>query len=160
MADVTINNLVGQVPTTSDVFPFSTTGVTPSTYKASLAQMKTALGLATVASTGSYTDLSNKPTIPIVPTIIYCVYNTTDGFISAASKNVSSVSWDGYAYTVNYSVTLPTNNHAVVITGGFDGDGEAASIQSMTSSSVRFIAKQIGIGGPHRFTRFNLIAMG
>jgi len=64
MADVTINNLTGQAPTNNDVFPFSTTGATPSTYKASLAQIKTALGLATVATTGSYNDLINRPTIP------------------------------------------------------------------------------------------------
>ena len=63
MADVTINQLTSQAPTSSDVFPFST-AVSPSTYKASLAQIKTALGLATVATTGSYTDLINRPTIP------------------------------------------------------------------------------------------------
>ena len=65
MADVTINNLTGQAPTNNDVFPFSTTGVGPATYKASLAQIKTALGLATVATTGSYNDLSNRPSIGI-----------------------------------------------------------------------------------------------
>jgi len=74
MADVTINELTSQAPTTSDLFPFAT-AVSPSTYKASLAQIKTALAIswsdvsdkpsfATVATTGSYTDLSNKPTIP------------------------------------------------------------------------------------------------
>ena len=63
MADVTINELTAQAPATSDVFPYSTTGVTPSTYKASLTQIKTAMGLATVATTGSYADLINKPTI-------------------------------------------------------------------------------------------------
>ena len=41
MADVTINQLTDQAPALSDVFPFATTGVTPSTYKASLAQIKT-----------------------------------------------------------------------------------------------------------------------
>ena len=73
MADVTINQLTAQAPTTNDVFPFST-AVSPSTYKASLAQIKTAMSIAwsdvsgkpsfaTVATTGSYTDLINKPTI-------------------------------------------------------------------------------------------------
>jgi len=73
MADVTINDLSSQAPTSNDVFPFSTTGVGPATYKASLAQIKTALAIswadvsgkpsfATVATTGSYNDLTNKPT--------------------------------------------------------------------------------------------------
>jgi len=70
MADVTINNLTEQAPTLTDVFPFSTTGVTPSTYKASLTQIKTSLGLATVATTGSYNDLINKPTALLGPLII------------------------------------------------------------------------------------------
>ena len=75
MADITINQLTEQAPALSDVFPFSTTGVTPSTYKASLAQIKTGLAIswsdvsgkpsfATVATTGSYNDLSNTPPIP------------------------------------------------------------------------------------------------
>ena len=64
MADVTINDLTGQTPTSTDVFPFSTTGGTPSTYKATLTQLKTGLGLAAVAITGSYNDLLSKPTIP------------------------------------------------------------------------------------------------
>ena len=71
MADVTINNLTGQAPASTDVFPFSTTGVTPSTYKATLAQVKTALGLATVATTGSYSDLSSKPSVQSVTQVIF-----------------------------------------------------------------------------------------
>jgi len=58
MADVTINNLTGQAPSLTDVFPFSTTGVGPATYKASLAQVRTGLNLATVATTGNFSDLS------------------------------------------------------------------------------------------------------
>ena len=49
MADVTINQLTSQAPTTSDLFPFST-AVSPSTYKASLAQIKTALAIPTAVS--------------------------------------------------------------------------------------------------------------
>jgi hypothetical protein len=49
MADVTINELTSQAPTTSDLFPFST-AVSPSTYKASLAQIKTALAIPTAVS--------------------------------------------------------------------------------------------------------------
>jgi hypothetical protein len=49
MADVTINDLSSLAPTTSDLFPFST-AVSPSTYKASLAQIKTALAIPTAVS--------------------------------------------------------------------------------------------------------------
>ena len=56
MADVTINNLTSQAPTSNDVFPFSTTGVTPSTYKATLAQLKTGMAI-------DWTDIANKPSI-------------------------------------------------------------------------------------------------
>ena len=55
MADVTINDLTGQAPVLTDVLPFSTT-VTPTTYKASLTQIKTALAI-------SWSDVSGKPSI-------------------------------------------------------------------------------------------------
>ena len=71
MADVTINQLTSLVPTTNDVFPFST-DVSPSTYKASLAQIKTALAIPaaqiqsdwTQTNTGALDYIKNKPTIP------------------------------------------------------------------------------------------------
>jgi len=76
MADVTINDLTSQAPTTSDLFPFST-AVSPSTYKASLAQIKTALAIPaaqiqsdwTQTNTGALDYIKNKPTIPM-PLII------------------------------------------------------------------------------------------
>jgi len=72
MADVTIDNLTGQTPTTSDVFPFSTTGVTPSTYKATLAQIKSGLAL-------SQTDITTA--LGFIP------YNSTNpnNFITTAN---------------------------------------------------------------------------
>ena len=45
MADVTITDLTSQAPGTNDLFPFAT-AVSPSTYKASLAQIKTAMAIA------------------------------------------------------------------------------------------------------------------
>jgi hypothetical protein len=77
MADVTINQLAGQAPVSTDVFPFSTSGATPSTYKATLAQMKTSLGLATVATTGSYSDLFDKPAVQSVTQVIFNSDNAT-----------------------------------------------------------------------------------
>jgi hypothetical protein len=73
MADVTINDLSNLAPGTSDVFPFATAGVTPSTYKASLAQIKTALNIPaaqiqsdwTQTNTGLLDYIKNKPTVPM-----------------------------------------------------------------------------------------------
>lgn len=73
MADVTINNLIEQAPTNTDVFPFSTTGGTPSTYKATLSQIRTALSIppAQVNSdwnaTSGVSQILNKPSIPTTP---------------------------------------------------------------------------------------------
>jgi len=65
MADVTISDLIAQAPTTNDVFPFST-AVSPSTYKASLAQIKTALAIPTAVSQltndSGYITASSLPT--------------------------------------------------------------------------------------------------
>ena len=93
MADVTINNLTGLVPTSTDVFPFSTTGVTPATYKASLAQLKTGMGFATVATTGSYNDLTSKPTIPTQTSQL----TNNSGFITSSNAGVARawVNFDG-----------------------------------------------------------------
>lgn len=86
MADVTINQLTSQAPVLADVFPFSTTGGTPSTYKASLTQIKSALSLSTVASTGSYNDLTNLPTIPTLTSQL----TNNSGFITSANLPGSS----------------------------------------------------------------------
>jgi len=70
MADVTINDLSSQAPTTNDLFPFST-AVSPSTYKASLAQIKTALAIPAAQVNSDWNAASglaqilNKPTIPV-----------------------------------------------------------------------------------------------
>ena len=95
MADVTINGLGSQSPTTSDVFPFSTTGVTPSTYKATLAQIKTSMALASVASTGSYADLSDKPTIP---TAVSQLTNDS-GYIARTQRSVVAAAGTSILFT-------------------------------------------------------------
>jgi len=133
MADVTINQLTELAPTSNDVFPFSTTGVvTPSTYKASLAQIKTALGLATVASTGSYTDLIGRPTIPTKTSDL----TNDSGFITAnntvvarawfisygtsllGGHNVTSITGTHPNYTINFTNPMPNTNYTFVGTVG------------------------------------------
>ena len=124
MADVTISQLAGQAPTSTDIFPFSTTGVTPSTYKATLAQIKTGLGLASVASTGSYSDLTNKPTIPSVNNsqLAKALVNFDGrGSISAnqtirSQYNVASVYKTGTgSYRITFTDVLSDANY--IITG-------------------------------------------
>lgn len=137
MADVTINNLTGQAPTTSDVFPFSTTGVTPSTYKATLAQIKTGLGLATVATTGSYNDLTNKPSIPSVNNSQLAkawvnwkgdTFNAQNECTINASYNINKVVRDSNGrYTVFFSTPSPVSNQYYVIQGGAFGTAGAGT---------------------------------
>ena len=93
MADVTINQLTGQAPTSNDVFPFSTTGVTPSTYKATLAQIKTALAIpaAQIQSNWNQTNsnsldfIKNKPTIPTQTSQL----TNNSGYITSSSLPAS-----------------------------------------------------------------------
>ena len=107
MADVTINQLTSQAPALSDAFPFSTTGVTPSTYKASLTQIKSGLGLATVATTGSYTDLINRPT-----TIIQAIGSVLNG---PYIKTTNTSTWFDIAPSSSLSITMTNGNNNVLI---------------------------------------------
>ena len=74
MADVTISDLIAQAPTTNDVFPFAT-AVSPSTYKASLAQIKTALAIPAAQIQSDWTQtnataldyIKNKPAVAAFP---------------------------------------------------------------------------------------------
>lgn len=158
MADVTINNLTGQAPTNNDVFPFSTTGVTPATYKASLTQIKTALAIswsdvsgkpsfATVATTGSYNDLINKPTIPaaVNAQLLPRAWVNFDGYTAGINSqfNVSSITRNGAGdWTVNFASSMPDANYAVFCTGmefdtGNYGLGAQVWKDSKTINNVR-----------------------
>jgi len=103
MADVTINDLTGQAPVLTDIFPFSTTGITPSTYKATLSQIKSGLGLATVATTGSYNDLTNKPTIPL-QSIAQVIFSKDSSVTSIANST-------GYLST---NITIQTGSKVLI----------------------------------------------
>ena len=176
MADVTINQLTGQAPTTNDVFPFST-AVSPSTYKASLAQIKTALAIswsdvsskpsfATVATTGSYADLSNKPTIPSTTAVAkaYARFNpagTLDG-----SYNVTSVvKNDSQDYTVNFTNSLGSTNYITVgtimytnwILCGWGVTTVIVKAQTATSVRVLQVRADGACGQPTDFSFLNIV---
>lgn len=135
MADVTISSLTSQIPSTVDVVPFST-GI--STYKATLEQLKTGMNFATVASSGSYNDLANKPNIPTKTSDL----TNDSGFVSAPNRllplawfisygntiqaqyNVTSVTYTGawstnvYYYTVTFTNPLPSTNYTFIGNAG------------------------------------------
>jgi hypothetical protein len=176
MADVTINQLTSQAPTSNDLFPFST-AVSPSTYKASLAQIKTALGLATVATTGSYTDLINRPTIPTAvsqltndsgyitssslpnTSAIAKAWVTFNGYGTIGqnqtiyrSYNVSSVARDSsYNYTINFTNPMPGENYAFAGVGCAVGITpsvrEGANPQTINSCLTTKLLISTGTGG-------------
>ena len=83
MADVTINNLSDQTPSLTDVFPFSTGGVTPATYRTSLSQIKTALGLPVVQSVAQVVFNKDTATTSINDSTNYLPTNIT---VSAGSS--------------------------------------------------------------------------
>lgn len=67
-------------------------------------------GLSTVATSGSYSDLSNKPTIPVVPTNV-------SAFINDAGYLTQHQSLDGYVKSVN-GVTPNVAGDVTIAVGG------------------------------------------
>lgn len=139
MADVTINNLTGQAPVLTDVFPFSTTGVGPATYKATLQQIKTALSIPAAqvqsdwsqVSTGALDFIKNKPTIQSVAQVIFNSDNVTTSLndltnylptnitVSAGSKvliqaRITMSGSGGNYFNVALRRTNAANNNAII----------------------------------------------
>jgi len=169
MADVTINQLTSQAPTTNDLFPFST-AVSPSTYKASLAQIKTALGLSTVASTGSYADLINKPTIPKfayavlsqIGTAPYTVTTLASAHVQSISVNASTaditINWTTDHFNdANYCVTMGTQ--ALVTGNRSHGINIQTGSASKTRNSVIVMAGSVSNGQFYASSNINILAI-
>lgn len=88
-----------------------------------LTQVQNNIGLAAVGRTGSYTDLSNKPTIPTVPTALSAFTNDSAYVTVAGARAGLSVSGTTLSYnaaTGVLSYTAPTL--AVVATSGSYAD--------------------------------------
>ena len=178
MADVTINNLTGQAPTNSAVFPFSTTGVTPSTYKASLTQIKTALAIswadvsgkpsfATVATSGSYNDLTDKPTIPTIDNSqlakAWVNFDGTAGTTVGtefrctirSSYNVTKVVRNATGdYSVYFTTPFANTNYCAQVTSGTNTvlasnapSAPAHCIGTVSTSSIRVHTYNPNTGG-------------
>lgn len=82
-----VNNLTVETAVPKNAKFTDTVYTHPSTHPASMIT-----GLASVATSGSYSDLSNKPTIPVVPTKV-------SAFINDAGYLTQHQSLDGYAKT-------------------------------------------------------------
>lgn len=82
-----VNNLTVETAVPKNAKFTDTVYMHPSTHPASMIT-----GLSTVATSGSYSDLSNKPTIPVVPTNV-------SAFINDAGYLTQHQSLDGYAKT-------------------------------------------------------------
>jgi hypothetical protein len=117
MADVTINDLSSQVPTTNDLFPFATL-VSPSTYKASLAQIKTALAIPAAQVNSDWNAASglaqilNKPTIPV-----------TGGCRVYVNDNARGGRYPNPALPVTATWTVPTGVTQVFVVAVAGGGG-------------------------------------
>lgn len=82
-----VNNLTVETAVPKNAKFTDTVYTHPSTHPASMIT-----GLSTVATSGSYNDLTNKPTIPVVPTKV-------SAFINDAGYLTQHQSLDGYAKT-------------------------------------------------------------
>lgn len=83
--------------------------------------------LATVATSGSYNDLSNKPTIPTVPTNVSAFtndagYTTNTGTVTGISVNGGTAQQPTNG-VVNLTVATGGDNDIVGISDGTAGDG-------------------------------------
>lgn len=82
----------------------------PSTHPASMIT-----GLASVATSGSYSDLSNKPTIPVVPTNV-------SSFSNDAGYLTQHQSLDGYVKSVNGVTPNVAGDVTIAVGGGVSTD--------------------------------------
>lgn len=85
--------------------------------------------LATVATSGSYNDLSNKPTIPTVPTSL---------------KNPYALSWSGYSSgsydgSAAKSITIPNNTNQLTNGAGFITSSALSSYLPLSGGTINGI---------------------
>lgn len=99
-----VNNLTVETAVPKNAKFTDTVYTHPSTHPASMIT-----GLSTVATSGSYNDLTNKPTIPVVPTNV-------SAFINDAGYLTQHQSLDGYAKTsVANTWTAQQNFHDLIL---------------------------------------------
>jgi hypothetical protein len=177
MADVTINDLTAQAPTTNDLFPFAT-AVSPSTYKTSLAQIKTALAIPAAqiqsdwsqTNTGALDYIKSKPTIPSVDSSqlikAWAVISVLSNPVTVLkSYNVTSVnySYDGYiTLTINFTNAMADLNFVTLISTNFGGnppDAQCTNQQVIKPTSTSSVTIKLGYGPSRSVSNYVSVAI-
>lgn len=125
-----VNNLTVETAVPKNAKFTDTVYTHPSTHPASMIT-----GLSTVATSGSYNDLSNKPTIPVVPTKV-------SAFINDAGYLTQHQSLDGYAKTSAANTwTAQQNFHDLMLKReGYTTYGVNGTSYTPTTSTIFFTA--------------------
>ena len=89
-------------------------------------------GLSTVALTGDYSDLSNTPTIPVVPTNV-SAFNNDAGYVTSAVTNVLS----GDITTINQTIE---QNERITAAALVDLEQRKADLSGITDYSTEISA--------------------
>lgn len=107
-----------------------------------LAAKANSADLASVATSGNYNDLSNKPSIPTVPTNVSAFTNDS-GYITSAQAPVQSV--NGQTGTVNISIpVVPTNVSSFNNDAGYATETWVGQQGYLTSAPVSSVNGQTG----------------
>lgn len=118
------------------------------------------LGLATVATSGSYNDLSNKPTIPTVNnTTITIKKNTSDAGDSfttntATAKTInlglSTVASSGSYNDLSNKPTIPTvNNSTITIKKNSDDTGDSFTTNASSGKTINLGLATVATSGSY-----------
>lgn len=113
------------------------------------------LGLSTVATSGSYNDLSNKPTIPTVNDTTITIKKNTDDTGDTFTTNASTaktinlglatVATSGSYNDLSNKPTIPTvNNASLTINKGGTND---TTIKTFTANASSNVTINLGLGG-------------
>ena len=151
-----VNNLTVETSVPKNAKFTDTVYTHPSTHPASMIT-----GLASVATSGSYSDLSNKPTIPVVPTNV-------SAFINDAGYLTQHQSLDGYAKTsVANTWTAQQNFQRLkfnfesfatsLISGTFDSPATSVATYNVTGAltlDMSTLAGMISNGDTSIFTAY------
>ena len=110
-----VNNLTVETAVPKNAKFTDTVYAHPATHPASMIT-----GLASVATSGSYSDLSNKPTIPVVPTKVSAFMNDAGYLTQHQSLDDYAKKTDisGFVKTVNGTAPDTAGNVTINVSGG------------------------------------------
>ena len=118
------------------------------------------LGLATVASSGSYNDLSNKPTIPVVPEDV-SAFNNDAGYLTSYTETDPTVpSWAKQpskpTYTASEVGALPSttviptvNNSTITIKKNSSDTGDSFTTNTSSAKTINLGLSTVATSGSY-----------